>query len=80
MDAKSTYITERTVYRLGETLASCGGFTVIYLPTPEDTLSYCVVNPLGRVVRALRTLKAARRAARRLYADAQRVHRERVVG
>jgi hypothetical protein len=41
---------ERPVYRLGETLARCGGFTVVYLPTPEDTLSYCVVNPLGRVV------------------------------
>jgi hypothetical protein len=43
----------------------------VYLPTPEDTLSYCVVDRLGRVVRALRTLKAAQRASRRLYADAQ---------
>jgi len=66
---------ERPVYRLGETLACCGGFTVLYLPTPEDTLSFCVVNPLGQVVDALRTLKAARRDARRLYADAQQVHR-----
>jgi hypothetical protein len=73
-------MSERPVYRLGETLARCGGFTVVYLPTPEDTLSYCVVNSLGRVVRALRTLKAARRAARRLYADAQLVHLERAVG
>jgi hypothetical protein len=72
-------MTERPVYRLGETLARCGGFTVIYLPTPEDTLSFCVVNPLGRVVRTLRTLKAARRAACRLYADAQLVHLERAV-
>ena len=71
---------ERTVYRLGETLARCGGFTVAYLPTPEDTLSYCVVDPLGRVVRALRTLKAGRRAARRLYADAQQAQLERVAG
>ena len=71
---------ERPVYRLGETLARCGGFTVVYLPTPEDTLSYCVVDPLGRVVRALRTLKAGRRAARRLYADAQQAQLERVVG
>jgi hypothetical protein len=31
---------ERPVYRLGETLARCGGFSVVYLPTPEDTLSY----------------------------------------
>jgi len=73
-------MTERSVYLLGETLARCGGFTVVYLPTPEDTLSYCVVNPLGRVVRALRTLKAARRAARRLYADAQLVHLKRAAG
>ena len=68
-------MTERPVYRLGETLACCGGFTVVYLPTPEDTLSFCVVNPLGQVVDAVRTLKAARHAARRLYADAQQVHR-----
>jgi hypothetical protein len=60
---------ERPVYRLGETLARCGGFTVVYLPTPEDTLSF----------RALRTLKAGRRAARRLYADAQQARLERVV-
>ena len=66
---RSTYMTERPVYRLGETLACCGGFTVVYLPTPEDTLSYCVVNPLGG------ELKAARHAARRLYANAQQVHR-----
>jgi hypothetical protein len=71
---------ERPVYRLGATLARCGGFTVVYLPTREDTLSYCVVDPLGRVVRALRTLKAGRRAARRLYADAQQSQLERVVG
>jgi hypothetical protein len=71
---------ERPIYRLGETLARCGGFTVVYLPTPEDTLSYCVVNPLGQVVRASRTLKAARRAARRLYADAQLVRLEPVAG
>ena len=72
---RSTHMTERPVYRLGETLACCGGFAVVYLPTPEDTLSFCVVNPLGQVVDALRTLKAARHAARWLYADAQRVHR-----
>ena len=46
-------MTERPVYPLGETLASCGGFTVVYLPTPEDTLSFCVVNPLAQVVEAL---------------------------
>jgi hypothetical protein len=33
-------MSERPVYRLGETLANCGGFTVVYLPTPEDTLSF----------------------------------------
>ncbi len=73
-------MSERPVYRLGETLARSGGFTVVYLPTPEDTLSYCVVSPVGQVVRASRTLKAARRAARRLYADAQLVHLERATG
>ena len=72
---RTTHMTERPVYRLGETLACCDGFTVVYLPTPEDRLSFCVVNPLGQVVDAVRTLKAARHAARRLYADAQQVHR-----
>ena len=72
---RSTHMTERPVYQVGETLACCGDFTVVYLPTPEDTLSFCVVNPLGQVVDAVRTLKAARHAARRLYADAQQVHR-----
>jgi hypothetical protein len=45
----------RACYRLGETGACRGGFTVVYLPTPEDTLSFCVVYPLGQVVDALRT-------------------------
>jgi hypothetical protein len=36
MDVTSTHVTERPVHRLGETLVRCGGFSVVYLPTPED--------------------------------------------
>lgn len=58
----------------GEVIAIMGGFSVVWLPNdPGDTQPWAVTNRLRQIVRRFRTRSSARRAAKRLAADEQRL-------